>query len=230
MKLTSDVVIGYVDEKMLEFVRNMHERDIDFLEGAIHVSKLERMARRLNAKGFNTRTHSTDHGDGVHHFNYILVYDPAEKNPGEWATLNEAQRLLDTVANLEPVEAFQRWRDKIESVISEPYTEADARRDMAAERAMAQTDYQARRGTVEDLAIAHIASRDFLDYVETVPDDLITQAQAAQLGAPSVQAINNAIRDGRLRGYPNYDTKYQRQGATLVSELAVRNLWDITSS
>jgi len=63
-----------------------------------------------------------------------------------------------------------------------------------------------------------------------VPDDLITQARAVEIGAPSVQAVNNAIRDGRLRGYPNYDAQYQRQGATLVSESAVQKLWGVVNS
>lgn len=59
-----------------------------------------------------------------------------------------------------------------------------------------------------------------------VPDDLITQAEAARItGAPSIQAINNAIKDGRLHGYKNPQAPGRRQGATLVSEAAVRKIW-----
>jgi len=67
----------------------------------------------------------------------------------------------------------------------------------------------------------------FDDQVEWFINDLITQAQAVENGAPSVQAVNNAIRDGRLRGYKNLSAKYQRQGATLVSESASRKLWPV---
>lgn len=59
-------------------------------------------------------------------------------------------------------------------------------------------------------------------------DELITQAQAVELGAPSVQAVNNAIRDGRLRGYKTPEPEHQRQGATLVSKKEVANLWSRT--
>lgn len=57
------------------------------------------------------------------------------------------------------------------------------------------------------------------------PDDLITQSEAVDCGAPSIQAVNNAIRDNRLRGYSRQETGPARQGATLVSAAAVKNLW-----
>lgn len=57
------------------------------------------------------------------------------------------------------------------------------------------------------------------------PDDLITQAQAVEAGAPSVQAVNNAIRDGRLYGWQRQNEGPQRQGATLVSLDAIKKLW-----
>jgi hypothetical protein len=65
-----------------------------------------------------------------------------------------------------------------------------------------------------------------VDALAAPPTDLITQAQAAELGAPSVQAVNNAIRDGRLTGYNNPDAEHQRQGKTLVSRSAVERLWN----
>jgi hypothetical protein len=64
-----------------------------------------------------------------------------------------------------------------------------------------------------------------VDALTAPPTDLITQAQAVELGAPSVQAVNNAIRAGRLTGYDNADAVHQRQGKTLVSRAAVERLW-----
>ena len=71
----------------------------------------------------------------------------------------------------------------------------------------------------------------FDDQVEWFVNDLITQAEAADIMAGLtglkrlVQTIQGAIKDGRLRGYNNPDAEYQRQGATLVSENEVRELW-----
>lgn len=65
----------------------------------------------------------------------------------------------------------------------------------------------------------------FDDQVTWFMDDLITQAEAKQIAGITTQAINQAIRDGRIRGYKNLDAKYQRQGVTLVSEREVRELW-----
>lgn len=57
-----------------------------------------------------------------------------------------------------------------------------------------------------------------------MPDDLITQADAARLAGVSTQAIHNATRDGRLVGYPNPNPEYERQGVTLVSRAAVDSI------
>lgn len=57
-----------------------------------------------------------------------------------------------------------------------------------------------------------------------IPDDLITQAQAANIANVSTQAVHNALRDHRLTGYKNPQGK-SRQGNVLVSEAEVRNLW-----
>lgn len=55
-------------------------------------------------------------------------------------------------------------------------------------------------------------------------DELITQAAAAELKGVSVQAINNAIRDGRLRGYQNPDAANPRKGGTLVSKKEIEEM------
>lgn len=55
-------------------------------------------------------------------------------------------------------------------------------------------------------------------------DELITQAQAAALAHVTTQAINQAIRDGRLRPYKDPQAP-QRQGRTLVSKSDVLEIW-----
>jgi hypothetical protein len=57
------------------------------------------------------------------------------------------------------------------------------------------------------------------------PDDLITQTEAARSANITVQAVNNAIRDGRLRAYSDPDAVAHRPGDRRVSEAAVRELW-----
>jgi hypothetical protein len=60
---------------------------------------------------------------------------------------------------------------------------------------------------------------------DATPDDLITQTEAAQIANITPQAINNAIRDGRLRAYSDPDAVAHRPGDRRVSEAAVRELW-----
>lgn len=93
--------------------------------------------------------------------------------------------------------------------------------------------YEAADGTLINCWIEGVASDQigdgglgFDDQVTWFMDDLITQAEAAKIaGFEKVQHINNAIQTGRLRGYKNLNPKYQRQGATLVSEREVRERW-----
>lgn len=55
-------------------------------------------------------------------------------------------------------------------------------------------------------------------------DELITQAEAGRLLGKSTQAVNNDIRSGRLTGYHDPDSAYERQGKTLVSRQEVSEL------
>jgi len=64
-----------------------------------------------------------------------------------------------------------------------------------------------------------------VDALKTPPDDLITQAEASAIAERSPSAIHNAIRDGRLIGYPNPDAKNPRHGGTLVSRAQVQMVW-----
>ncbi len=63
------------------------------------------------------------------------------------------------------------------------------------------------------------AARKFIDH------DLITQAEAVKEGAPSVQAVNNAIREGYLTGYRDPGSNPHRPGGQLVSRIEVRKRW-----
>lgn len=47
-------------------------------------------------------------GVGDFHFDLVLVSHPSDPE-SEWATPEECQQLLDTVANLEPEQAWGRW-------------------------------------------------------------------------------------------------------------------------
>jgi hypothetical protein len=57
------------------------------------------------------------------------------------------------------------------------------------------------------------------------PADLITQTEAAQDRGISPQAINVAIRTGRLTAYPSPDAKRHRPGDRLVRLEDVRRVW-----
>jgi len=70
-----------------------------------------------------------------------------------------------------------------------------------------------------DIVDAIKAAQKFID------DNLITQAEAVQEGAPSIAAINNAIREGRLTGYRSPDSAPHRPGGQRVNRSEVRKLW-----
>lgn len=78
--------------------------------------------------------------------------------------------------------------------------------------------YRAADGTLINCWIAN-PNRDGLGFDDQViwfVDDLITQAEAAQLRGVTTQAIHQAIKDGRLRSYINSDAP-KHQGRTLIS-------------
>lgn len=62
-------------------------------------------------------------------------------------------------------------------------------------------------------------------HTEVPPDDLITQAECAKLFEKTIQAVNNALRDGRLTGYTKPEGVAHRPGDRLVSLGAARRLW-----
>lgn len=155
---TNDVLFHPRYSEQLHKVADLHSVDLDALADAIHVRRMEIMAEQLRKAGFGVRTGSEAAGQ----FRYLLVYSPDSTLPAEWATLAEARRLLDTVANLPPATAFARWRTKIEPLAVESYTEAAAVADMRRERAEAQQLYAEGKIDSEELRLTYATSRDYL--------------------------------------------------------------------
>jgi len=107
------------------------------------------MAGRLEHAGFQTQTSYEDS-----RFNLILVYAPDSCNlRNEFASLGEAQRLLDTVHNLPPAEAYARWLPKVAPLVQEPYNEDIARQDAREARKRLQQQYQAGEIDAETLRL-----------------------------------------------------------------------------
>lgn len=159
-----DVALVF-DESKFEIVKELRSQDLDWLESALLARRNEIMAARLEKRGLQTRTKAELSGHTIY-FRYILVYDPAGGAPAEWATLEEARRLLDTVRELKPAEAFARWQPKVTPLEHEPYTRDEALRDMQAERAEAKRLYEAGELDAEMYQIFHAGARDYLDLVE----------------------------------------------------------------
>lgn len=56
-------------------------------------------------------------------------------------------------------------------------------------------------------------------------DDLVTQRTAATTVNVSLQTINQATRDGRLRSFRNPKARNPRRGSNLVSLADVKKIW-----
>lgn len=157
-------------EPFIEALRPLaqHRYDLDYMQQAIEALRVEMMVDELRSRGIAARCRFNvplSGGAETYQTNYVLVHAPDGVDlPGEWATVEECRRLLDTVANLEPAEAFRRWRERIEPWDS-TYTRQDAERDMQAERAMLRQQYEAGQLDGEMYRIAFGQSRDFLSYV-----------------------------------------------------------------
>lgn len=151
----------YVDPTALAIVAGMRSQDLDDLEEAIHARRLQLMADRLEANGFRAMV---QHQDTF--FNMLLVGVPNVTAPALWATLEECRRLLDTARNLPPAEAFSRWREKVQTVNTEPYTEADAKADVRRERAELHRRYAAGEIDGQQFAELYKDTRSYLDLVE----------------------------------------------------------------
>jgi hypothetical protein len=170
---------------------------LEDLEQAIHARKNELMASALISSGIPARW-MTDAGGEKNVFGLICVYDPSGELPGEWATLDECKKLLNTVANLKPDLAFRRWREKIEALTEEPYTHADAIRDIKNERAELEKKYNDGRIDHETYRLGHAQARDYLGYVSDAARTL------GKLGGSATSEIKkkSSAKNGRLGGRP----------------------------
>lgn len=153
-------------------VEGMREVDLDNLERSIQVRRMQIMVERLEQAGFEARI---DRGTGDDHqwFGYVLVYDPGASDgvPAEWATLDECRSLLDTARNLSLAEAYVRWREKIQPWEKRDYTETDARRDMRAERADLNRQFEAGEIDGEDYRLMHEGTRGYMDLARGKPTE-----------------------------------------------------------
>ncbi len=167
---TFGTILLRTNTETTSLVNAMSRYELDDLEEAIYARRLELIAAELYARGIPTRISTTFTGcDGTPEtilFNMVCVYDPASELHGEWATVSECRRLLDTVANLKPAEAFRRWRTKIEPLHEEPYTKSDAVRDTRAEREQLHRDYADGKMSGADFALAMRFTNDYFKYVE----------------------------------------------------------------
>jgi len=82
-------------------------------------------------------------------------------------------------------------------------------------------------GSSEDAEIATAWAKSLEEGGE-MPSDLLTQTEAAKLTGISLKAVNSAVRDGRLTGYPNYAATNPRKGRTLVSRAEVMEVWHVS--
>lgn len=135
--------------------------EVEDLVEACEYRLVEIMAERLRSIGFSCRTEFYETK-----MRYILVYPPnGLQADGQFATVQEGQRLIDTAKNLPLAQAFLRWVEKIEPFEEEEYTRADALRDMAAEREQARRDYAAGLIDGEGSRLAQQSALEYLSYI-----------------------------------------------------------------
>lgn len=134
-------------------ISEMSIYELDDVARLIEERRRQIFAEAITQKGLNAT--SVIRGEP---WEYILVYSPVHELPNVWANLDESRRLLDTLANLEPAEAYRRWYPKVsEKYPSEPYTKTDAIRDTK----------EARQRLAEDLASGKIDSHQYSDIYPT---------------------------------------------------------------
>lgn len=173
VKSNDNFQVNPAAEPFIEALRPLvlqHRYDLDNIQEAIQALRVEQMVAELRSRGLGARCQfsvppSNKTEAYQYQTNYVLVYAPAGTDlSNEWATVEECRRLLDTLANLEPTEAFRRWLDRIEPFDS-TYTRQDAERDMHTERAALRQQYQDGQLDGEIFRIAHGQAADFMDYV-----------------------------------------------------------------
>ncbi len=196
MKTFSEI---FLEQKALKIVAEFNAIELEDLERAIALRKNALMVERLKRAGFSAMTEKT-FGDGnTVRWNLIMVWDPADKNPGEWATIEECRRLLDIAANLPATESFSRWREKVEQIDAQPYTKADALADMRAEVSDAERMYAAGKIDAETLAVMNKNARTTLENV--------SDAARALGSVRSAKKARASVENGKLGGRPRQTVK-----------------------
>ena len=163
MSKNTDIFLPESFRSQYNTVSEMNDPQLEDLENAVYFRRLELMATRLGEAGFSCRVEDRARKFS---FRYVLVQIADSPLPGQWATLQECQRLIDTARNLPIKEAFERWSAKVEPVPSEPYTRSQARQDVKEERDRLQEAYQNGEINSEDLRLGWTAARDYLDLAD----------------------------------------------------------------
>jgi hypothetical protein len=141
-------------------ISEMNRYELDILEEQIHNQRNALMAAELTAAGVQAT--SVIQGEP---WEYVLVYSSVPEMQNAWATLDECRRLLDTVANLEPDEAYRRWYPKVSiKYQGEPYNKQQAAADTKAARADLARRYQA--GEIDGQLADLYKSTSFMDLTE----------------------------------------------------------------
>jgi hypothetical protein len=141
----------------------------------------------------------------------------AETREGHWMALcdDAAARLADAIQNYRS--AGRPDGDQTHTIMGMGAPLLSVTTSLAA----AVAEYHARMlniyaGENQDLEMA---------LREALPGDLITQTQAAQIANITPQAINNAIRERRLRAYSGQNAVAHRPGDRMVSRADVERVW-----
>ena len=188
-----------IDHRFINLVNDLSRWELEELEKAVHLRKLQLAVKELAGRGFAARVVYTPGEDSPHcteAFNMLLIQPPegAESELNEWANLGEIGRLIDIVANLPPAEAFDRWAQGLP--LPEPYTRHDAERDRRAELADARRRYQDGSDNAEDHQLAVRAAADYADMAEPADrnEHLRTIPQLAQEWGVSVRRAQAHVK------------------------------------
>lgn len=119
------------DERMTALVADMNRYELEELEAAVHVRRLELAAGELRARGIPVLTRLPD---SARVFGYLLVLAPnylsafSEEErrtipPNVLADAADARHLLDYLRELPPEEAYRRWHRTVTPLSEEQAAE-----------------------------------------------------------------------------------------------------------
>lgn len=179
-----------IDPAAWEQVAGLGGPACELLAVALAHRQRELLAARLTAAGIGARTESAHGG----RFPLLMVYDPADEQPGVWADEAEARRLIDIVRNLPPAEAWARWSPTVAPLAPAPYTAAEARTDAAHQRAEIQRRLDAGEIDAESAALMSPSDDDLLVY----SDAYIGLAEAAEICGLTASRLAHMAQDGLI--------------------------------